>query len=71
MLALDQSESMFETAFLTRVPANAQQLLDSIAALNPGKAEPACPRCRAARSPALEAMHVFKGNRAWIQAQDA
>ncbi len=38
VMAVDDYTSMVETAFLMRVPANAQHLLDSIAELERGEA---------------------------------
>lgn len=38
VIAVDDYTSMVETAFLMRVPANAQHLLDSIAELERGEA---------------------------------
>ena len=37
MLSLEDYESLQETAFLLRAPANARRLLDSIASLEKGK----------------------------------
>ncbi|MFM7373852.1 MAG: type II toxin-antitoxin system Phd/YefM family antitoxin, partial [Chthoniobacterales bacterium] len=37
MLSLDDYESLQETAYLLRSPANAKRLLDSIESLNAGK----------------------------------